>query len=160
MISALEEEKESKKKELEDAKADKATASETIAEKSGELSTVSATLLDDQEYLKDLAAKCDDKAKLWEERTQARSDELGAISTAISIIKGLQKDDAEFVQIRAKQSLPAKINVVQEKDVAAHLPVGFLQVESKPLLSALSSKQSEVATQESKRSAIVSLLHS
>merc|ERR1719387_2268166 len=107
MISALEEEKESKTKEMEDAKAEKATAQETIAEKSGELSTISATLLDDQEYLKDLSAKCNEKAELWDERTAARSDELGAISQAISIIKGLTKEEEEtFVQIQAAKHAP------------------------------------------------------
>jgi chromosome segregation ATPase len=151
MISALEEEKESKTKEMEDAKAEKATAQETIAEKSGELSTISATLLDDQEYLKDLSAKCNEKAKLWDERTAARSDELGAISQAISIIKGLtKKEEPALVQI----------HTVHEKDVALHSALGFLQLESKPHLSAISSKQSETAAQEVKRDAIVSLLRS
>jgi hypothetical protein len=161
VIEALKEEKSNKTKELEDAKADKATAVETITEKSGELSTISATLLDDQEYLKDVSAKCNEKAKLWEERTQARSDELGAISTAISIIKGVAPKKDELIQIHAKdRALPANGDNVQEKDVAIHSPLGFLQVESKPLLSALSSKQSEVATQNEKVNAVVSLLRS
>merc|ERR1719160_2270975 len=108
VIDALEEEKKSKNKEHETAKADKAAAQELIAQKSGELSTVSATLLDDQEYVKDLAAKCNDKAKMWNERTSARSDELSAISKAISIIKGLQKE--EFIKI--KSVLPERADKV------------------------------------------------
>jgi len=159
VIEALEKEKESKTKELEDAKSDKAAAQELIAEKSGELSTISATLLDDQEYLKDLAAKCDEKAKAWDQRTSARSDELSAITQAVSIIKGLQKED--FIQIQAtKQVLPAGKHTAQEKDVAVHLPLGFLQLESKPHLAAISSKQSETASQGEKRDALVSLLRS
>jgi len=155
-VSALEEEKETKTKEMEDAKANKATAQETIAEKSGELSTVSSTLLDDQEYLKDLSAKCNEKAKLWDERTSARSDELGAISQAMSIIKGVMpKKEGDFVQIGASKPPSG-----QEKDVALHYPLGFLQLESKPHLSAISSKQSEAASQEMKRDAILSLLRS
>jgi len=180
VIAALEEEKGEKEKEMEDAKADKAKAVETIAQKSGEVTTVSATLLDDQEYLKDLSAKCNDKAKLWEERSGARSDELNAVSTAISIIKGVMKDF--FVQVRAKRVLPAKINVAllqltQEKDVAVHeqpleIPqqgiavprqlladLGFLQVGSKPVLSAV-TEQSEIQSQNVKRDAVVSLLKS
>merc|ERR1719335_93075 len=75
--------KKSKDKEYEDAKADKASTAETITQKSGDLSTISATLLDDQEYLKDLHAKCEDKSNMWDSRTEVRSSELTALTQAI-----------------------------------------------------------------------------
>merc|ERR1719261_729622 len=103
MIQALEDEKKTKAEELDTAKADKATAQEEIAQKSQDLSTTSATLLDDQEYLKDLAAKCEEKSKAWDQRTKGRSDELNALTTAVGIIKGIGGgEEGEFLQKKAR----------------------------------------------------------
>jgi len=65
---------------LDKAKKSKAATVAEIESKMGELTTVSATLLDDQEYLKELAATCNAQAKTWDQRSNMRADELGALT--------------------------------------------------------------------------------
>merc|ERR1711924_591426 len=63
---------------LETSRKDKAKATERIATGMQDLTTVSATLLDDQEYLTKLADECNKKALLWDKRVKVRSNELQA----------------------------------------------------------------------------------
>ena len=60
---------------------------EAIAASSKELTETSATLIDNQKYLKDLTEKCNAKSKAWEQRSQIRQDELTALTTALTIVK-------------------------------------------------------------------------
>merc|ERR1740138_1588236 len=60
---------------------------EAIAASSKELTETSATLTDDQNYLKDLTEKCNAKSKEWDQRSQMRQDELTALTTALTIVK-------------------------------------------------------------------------
>merc|ERR1719236_233286 len=80
--------KKAAEEELDKAKKAKAATVAAIASKNGDLTTVSATLLDDQEYLKELAKTCQAQAKTWDQRSSMRADELSALTEAISIIKG------------------------------------------------------------------------
>merc|ERR1719158_1493489 len=80
--------KKSAEGDLDKAKKAKSATVTAIEEKMGELTTVSATLLDDQAYLKELAATCEATAKTWDQRSSMRADELSALTEAISIIKG------------------------------------------------------------------------
>jgi len=66
----------------------KGTIVEEIASTTAELSSVSATLLDDQEYLMELAKNCQAQGKMWDQRTKVRKEELTALTQAISVIKG------------------------------------------------------------------------
>merc|ERR1719352_696798 len=63
-----------------------AQKTENIATSSGDLTATKAVLTDDQQYIKDLTAKCEVKSNEWDQRSQMRSDELTAISTAITIV--------------------------------------------------------------------------
>merc|ERR1719426_401598 len=74
-------------KELKDTTELKATKMEAIAASSKELTETSATLTDDQNYLKDLTEKCNAKSKEWDQRSQMRQDELTALTTALTIVK-------------------------------------------------------------------------
>jgi len=74
--------------ELSKAKENKSNKIEKIAAKSKELTTVSADLLDDQQYLSELSKLCTNKAKTWDARSKIRADELAALTTAIDIVKG------------------------------------------------------------------------
>merc|ERR1719258_8246 len=58
-----------------------------IESNSEELTTVAATLLDDQQYLKELTEICSAKAKTWDQRSKCRQDELSALTAATAIIK-------------------------------------------------------------------------
>merc|ERR1719420_2584169 len=74
-----------------------------VKRKNAELTTVAAVLLDDQEYLKELSAMCELKAKTWDQRTQCRQDELSALTAAISIIKGAVSEKTTAATIRFAQ---------------------------------------------------------
>merc|ERR1719207_141099 len=74
-------------KELKDTTELKAEKMEAIAASSKELTETSATLTDDQNYLKDLTEKCNSKSKEWDQRSQMRQDELTALTTALTIVK-------------------------------------------------------------------------
>merc|ERR1719389_1098049 len=74
-------------KELKDTTELKAEKMEAIAASSKELTEISATLTDDQNYFKDLTEKCNAKSKEWEQRLQIHQNELTALTTALTIMK-------------------------------------------------------------------------
>jgi len=73
-----------KNAELEAAKKEKEETKELIATDSQELTTVAATLLDDQQYLGKLAEMCTNTAKTWDQRSKVRADELSTLVAATS----------------------------------------------------------------------------
>merc|ERR1719161_3206410 len=75
-------------KALKDANEKKAEKMEQLAANSKDLTATQATLTDDQNYLKDLTEKCNLKSKEWDQRSQMRQDELTALTTALTIVKG------------------------------------------------------------------------
>jgi len=89
--------------ELEDAQKAKSEAQEEIASTNQQLTTVAATLLDDQEYLKALSEMCTLKAKTWDQRSKVRQDELSALTAAIDIIKGAVTQKTTAATIRFAQ---------------------------------------------------------
>merc|ERR1719316_446382 len=60
----------------------------TLATTKGQLTETKANLHDDNKYLKDLTAQCEEKAKEWDQRSTMRAGELKALETAISIVGG------------------------------------------------------------------------
>jgi len=87
---------------------------EKIAKSAGDLTATKAVLTDDQQYIKDLTAKCELKSKEWDQRSQMRQDELTAISTAITIVSGKVKDKTTEKTVRLVQ-MP-KTKPAQELD--------------------------------------------
>ena len=81
-------------KEVEEHKSDKAKAQEDAATASQDLSMTSAELLGDKQYLEQLSSSCHEKAVLWDQRTQARANELSALTQALEII---QSEDRKSV---------------------------------------------------------------
>jgi hypothetical protein len=71
---------------LEEARKGHAERSTEIATISQDLSTTSAKLLVDKEYLQELTSTCNTKAVLWDQRTTTRANELGAIEQALTLI--------------------------------------------------------------------------
>jgi len=89
--------------QLEDDKQKRDEAISDIAMASEELSTTAAELLDDKQYLSELAEMCSDKAKTWDQRTKLRSDELSAITSALTIIKTTVQEKTSAATVRFVQ---------------------------------------------------------
>merc|ERR1719506_2955296 len=76
------------------AEGEKSTADENIAKATDDMVQEEATLKDDELYLKDLTAKCELKAREWDQRSQMRAEEVTALTAALKIIKGGVKGNA------------------------------------------------------------------
>jgi len=91
-----------------------------IASNSQQLSTVSATLLDDKEYANKLSQMCTDKAKTWDQRWRVRRDELSTLTQAIGIIKGAVAENTTAATIRfAQQGVSVHLAKAIATDAAA-----------------------------------------
>merc|ERR1719387_1655008 len=112
-----------------------AQKTESIATASGDLTATKAVLTDDQQYIKDLTAKCELKSKEWDQRSQMRQDELTAISTAISIVSGKVKEKTTSKTVRFMQiPKPMKDTVEDTQDEVDEIMeteevTNFLQVQ-------------------------------
>jgi len=126
--------------ELAGAKKDKAKTIASIETNSEELSTVAATLLDDKQYLMELAKMCHEKALTWDQRSKLRQSELAMLTEVISIIKSSVTEKTSAATIRFAQqhtslrlaravanSEQAMEAVEAEAEEAEGTPIGFLQ---------------------------------
>jgi hypothetical protein len=84
---SLEGELSADRKTLEQAKADKAAASETKSIAEGDLGMTTKMVTETEAYLQDLANGCQTKSSDWEESQKSRAEELKALTDAIEIIK-------------------------------------------------------------------------
>merc|ERR1719472_147788 len=89
---------------MEEAKKTRDQKIEDIGTASQELTTVSATLLDDMEYLNELNCLLGEKAKTWDQRTKLRANELTAITQATGIIKATVAEKTQASTIRFAQT--------------------------------------------------------
>jgi len=76
---------------------------EDIGTASQELSTVSAQLLDDMEYLDELNTICSEKAKTWDQRSKLRANELTALTQATGIVKDTVASKTQSATLRFAQ---------------------------------------------------------
>lgn len=90
-----------------------------LAEASDKFTTVSAVLMDDKQYLSELARICTDKAKTWDQRSKVRQDELSALAAATDIVKGAV----------AKSTSAATLRFAQQS-VSTHLVATMVQNEN------------------------------
>merc|ERR1719174_963285 len=81
---------------LEAKNKERAETTEDISTNQADLTETNAVLNDDRLYLKDLTAKCEAKAKLWDQRSQMRADELTALTQALLVLEGSVKEHAEM----------------------------------------------------------------
>jgi len=122
------------------AKKKKAQTQAEIETNSEELTSVAATLLDDQEYLKELADMCHEKALTWDQRSKLRQNELQMLTEVIGIIKSSVTGNTTAATLRFAQqgtsirlaravasSERAMEAVEAEAEAADEAPVGFLQ---------------------------------
>merc|ERR1719305_976295 len=90
--------------EMEQSKKTRDQKIEDIGTASQELTTVSAQLLDDMEYLDELNTICSQKAKTWDQRTKLRANELTAITQATGIVKATVAEKTASATIRFAQT--------------------------------------------------------
>merc|ERR1719506_3181678 len=156
-------------KNLEKTEETRATTTKEIAATQVDPTTTLAQLHDDQAYLKDLTAKCEDKSKEWDQRSSMRQDELSAITEALAIIKGTVTAKTTEKTVRlVEQKAVVKPHVVvdedSEEDDDEDEDVSFLQVESpRAKLSALAmdmKKTSGFLAATTPRDRLVALLTS
>merc|ERR1711959_148833 len=100
----------------------KAKALQAKANAEGDLKDTSSTRAEDQKYLDELVATCEQKASDFESRQQLRAEEIEAIEKAVEIISSgavagnadkhlpslLQSSAAAFPQLRANMETQAK----------------------------------------------------
>jgi len=132
--------------ELRDTQKARDKKTEEISEKNQELTTVSSTLLDDQEYLNNLYSMCSKRAKTWDQRTKVRADELSAITAAITLVKGAVAEKTSVATVRFLQrgisvrlteamvhnedAMDAVEAAAEEKEAQLGHPLAFLQQNS------------------------------
>jgi hypothetical protein len=129
---------------MEEAKQNREQKIEDIGSASQELTTVSADLLDNMEYLDELNTICSDKAKTWDQRTKLRANELTAITQATGIVKATVAEKTQASTIRFAQtgavthladavanSDSAMEAIEEEAEISeGDAPLGFLQKKS------------------------------
>merc|ERR1719424_1146745 len=136
---------------------------EDIGTASQELTTVSADLLDNMQYLDELNTICSNKAKTWDQRTKLRANELTAITQATGIVKATvaEKTASSTVRLAQTSSVVHLADAVASSDSAMEAieaeaeasesaPMGFLQK--------LSVQKHEPASNDGGRQLIVALL--
>lgn len=150
-----------KTQELDDSKKEKSITSEQIASDSQELSTISADLLDDKDYLSQLAEICVAKAKTWDQRSQVRADELTALTAAVEIIKDTVAEKTSSATVRlAQQGAQIYVARAVAKDAQAMEAVEAAAEEADAATGFLQKRQvtEHFSTPPDVRAAVMSML--
>jgi hypothetical protein len=129
--------------------ATKAKKLQAKADAEGSLTDTTTTLADDEKYLSDLVATCEQKALDFESRQTLRAEELVAVAKAIEIISGAavkgnaEKHLPQLLQAKtgkaALAQLRADVHNPAQRRVAEYLKLQAHQLNSR-LLSALAVK--------------------
>merc|ERR1719506_1289688 len=134
---------------LENKQKEKTETSEDIATSQADLTETTAMLNDDRVYLKDLTEKCETKAKLWDQRSQMRADELAALTQALGVLESAVAEKAEATgeggrslgqkETKTEAKTVEPVAFVQEKVVRKMLPDGDDAEKREKLVSLLTS---------------------
>lgn len=117
MMQSKEDEKYLAEKDLKHRVENKAQKMELIGQNSRELAVAKAALSDDQAYLKDLTQKCNEKAKAWDQRSKIRSDELSALTSALTVVKGQVTESAKATQSSLVRMRTRDSKMMVDKDL-------------------------------------------
>jgi len=150
---------------MEEAKKLRDQKIEDIGTASQELTTVSAQLLDDMQYLDELNTICSDKAKTWDQRTKLRANELTAITQATGIVKATVAEKTQAATVRLAQTG----SVVHIADAVASSASAMEAIEAEAEISESDSapgflqmrsvNKHEPASADAGRQLIISLLN-
>merc|ERR1719421_2344516 len=166
-------EKDTAAKDLKDASELKASKMESLAQAGKDLTVTQAQLSDDQAYLKDLTEKCNLKSKEWDQRSQMRQDELTALTTALTIVKGKVAEKTTDKTVRlvqqaakvSKHAAPEEDTTPVEEDTddeaADDEDLSFVQLSSpRQKLSLVAKSSSKFLSSDSPRERVIALLKS
>merc|ERR1719453_3023483 len=84
-----------------------------IAQHREDLVTAEGQMKDDELYLTDLTARCEDRANDYDQRSAMRGDELAALTGALKVLKGT---------VKAKDSANVRALLLQKKPEPAAAP--------------------------------------
>merc|ERR1719498_1763858 len=133
-----------------------------IGTASQELTTVSAQLLGDMQYLDELNTACSEKAKTWDQRTKLRANELTAITQATGIVKStvVEKTQSSTIRFAQTGAVLHLADAVTASDSAMEAIEAEAEMsESSPsFLQKVSVKKHEPASSDAGKDMIVSLL--
>lgn len=124
--ASLNGEMKSNKRAMAQAEKDIERLSKKIAQDRGSLVLADGDLKDDQLYLKDLTARCEERANDYDQRSQMRSDELKAFSAALGVLtKDVSSADAEansraLLLQRAKSNPKKHLALLEGASVSRH----------------------------------------
>jgi len=146
-------------KDLRRAKKLHAGKMKEIATANADLTWAQSTLTDDQAFLKEVTTRCNAKAKMWDQRSTMRKDELTAITSALTIIKTkVAKPSAALNAVSSKTvRLPAPEEIDEEdadedrEEEEADDSLAFVQVAQTPRkhINVLAARMANQGTQES-----------
>jgi hypothetical protein len=172
----LHDERNAADKDLKEAEELKAEKMSNIGSDQQDLTATNAKMTDDQAYIKDLTEKCNLKSREWEQRSSMRSDELTALTTALTIVKSrVTAADANGKTVRLveettqvlKAAVPTDAPEEQNSDVSDDEIDGIVAAESflqlsKPRsrLALIAKARAEPEEQQAKRELVLSLLRS
>jgi hypothetical protein len=127
---------------------ERSTKVKDIAIAQGDLTERNAVLNDDRMYLKDLAAKCEIKAKEWDQRSSMRAQELAAITQALSVLEGQVADQLNATGDRAlmQQEVDDDDDFDDDSVAFVQVAVASLVRPSKPV-DAVGEKKVALVTQ-------------
>jgi len=110
-----------------------------IATDRGTLVETEGVLKDDQLYLKDLTAQCEERANDWDQRSAMRRDELAALSGALEILTKKVKSADEEANARALlQAQARKVSVAPHSEGVAFVQEAATIKKEKALLKGTS----------------------
>jgi len=148
--------------EMEEAKKNRDGKIEDIGTASQELTTTSATLLDDMQYLDEVNTMCSQKAKTWDQRSKVRANELTAITQAVGIVKSTVAEKTQSSTIRFAQtavSLHLADAVANDDSAMETIEAEVESVEDAPgFLQKLQIKAHSQKPDDAARDIIISLL--
>jgi len=129
MQSSLKNKLKANKAAMDQLEKDIARLKKEIAEHREDLINADSQLKDDELYLKDLTARCEDRANDYDQRSAMRGNELNALNGALSVLKDKVKGRADDVNVRALLiQTPAKNTVPAAKAAEPTLKsISFLQ---------------------------------
>jgi len=121
-----------------------------IAAHRGDLVERDGMLKDDEQYLKDLTARCEDRANDYDQRSAMRGDELTALTGALKVLKGTVQSRTN-VNVRALLQAPVVDQSGSDAKISAPSAPKVSTVTAQATMKSISFLQKSSVTEEGRR---------